>query len=97
MASARPVILSPLPAAGEAVTQGIEGFILRSAEEEEELVHILQRCAVAPNQLVIMGRAARQRMETDLDQNSHAQRLKELLERPRGLVEQTATSLTAAA
>ena len=80
MASARPVILSPIPAAEEAVANGVEGFILDSAGDEPGLVRALQQCAADPSRLPDMGRAARARMEKVFDATVHAGRLKTLLE-----------------
>jgi len=44
MAAGRPVILSPLPAAQEALTDGAEGFILSSAQDEEGFAAALAKC-----------------------------------------------------
>jgi len=80
MASGRPVILSPLPAAEEAITNGVEGIILNSANDEEGMVNALQRLAGDRAKLPIIGRAARRRVESEFDQNIHARRLKGLFE-----------------
>jgi len=80
MASGRPVILSPLPAAEEAITNGVEGIILNSATDEEGMVNALQRLAGDRAKLPVMGQAARRRVESKFDQDIHARRLKGLFE-----------------
>jgi glycosyltransferase involved in cell wall biosynthesis len=81
MASGRPVILSPLPAAEEAITHGVEGLILNSATEEEGMVNALQRLAGERAKLPVMAQAARRRVESQFDQNIHVRRLKDLFEK----------------
>jgi len=80
MASGRPVILSPLPAAKEAITNGVEGVVLNSAADEEGMVNALQRLAGDRAKLPPMGQAARRRVEEEFDQNIHARRLKGLFD-----------------
>lgn len=96
MAGARPVLLSPLPAANEAVTHGVEGFVLRAADDETGFVEILRAGADDPARLLDMGRAARRRVETAFDQDRHARRLLALLT-PRGPGHRSARPETAAA
>ena len=93
MASGRPVILSPLPAAAEAITNGVEGIILNSATDEEGMVNALQRLAGDRAKLPVMGQAARLRVESEFDQDIHARRLKGLFEQT--AVPQPATLLAA--
>ncbi|HZF24769.1 MAG TPA: glycosyltransferase family 4 protein [Steroidobacteraceae bacterium] len=81
MASGRPVIVSPLPAAREAVTEGVEGFILNSAADTEGFVDALCRCADEPRLLENMGRAARRRVEAEHDADRQITRVAELLRR----------------
>lgn len=78
MASARPVILSPLPAAPEAVTPGVEGEILSSQDDIEGLASILVRMASEPDRVAEMGRAARARVVADHDARSQVERLHRL-------------------
>ena len=80
MATARPVVLSPLPAAVEAVKNGREGFVLSSAGDEAGFTEVLGRCAGDLVQLQTMGLAARRRVKHAFDENVHALRLKRLFE-----------------
>ena len=80
MASGRPVIVSPLPAAREAITEGREGFVLESATDEAGLVKRLEQVAANLAQLPAMGQAARQRVETTFDGTIHGRKLKALFE-----------------
>ena len=49
MASGRPVILSPLPAASEAVTSGQEGFVLPDAQDVRWVCrHLKEVCCRTP-------------------------------------------------
>lgn len=75
MASARPAIISPLPASGEAITNGREGFILNSAGDEAGMVQALQLCADGRKDLQRMGEAARERMTRTFDQDLHGTEL----------------------
>ncbi len=63
MACGRPVLLSPLPAATEAVSQGVEGIIVRSADDveafAESIVHLHEERSEAEE----MGKAARYGVE----------------------------------
>jgi colanic acid/amylovoran biosynthesis glycosyltransferase len=81
MASGRPVIVSPLPAAAEAVTDGIEGFILDSAADTEGFVRALRRYQEEPGLLETMGAAARRRIEADHDADVQIVKVVELLHR----------------
>lgn len=75
MASGRPVILSPLPAASEAITNGKEGFVLDHPEDYDGFLKAVNLLNSDPNLLVEMGKAARGRMERDFDENIHLHRL----------------------
>lgn len=75
MASARPVILSPLPAAKEAVSPGVEGVILESEHDVEGLADALVRLASHPETVSAMGRAARARVVADHDADGQIDRL----------------------
>lgn len=67
MASGRPVIVSPLPAAREAVTDGVEGFVLKGPEDVAGVIQLLRRLQDAPSLLRQLGNAARRRVESDHD------------------------------
>jgi colanic acid/amylovoran biosynthesis glycosyltransferase len=81
MASGRPVILSSLPAAGEAVTDGVEGFILRSPDDLEGFLVSLRRLMRTPGLLTEMGANARRRIERDHDARIHLKVLANLFEK----------------
>jgi glycosyltransferase involved in cell wall biosynthesis len=78
MACGRPVILSPLPAAREAVTQNVDGFVLESPDDIDGLVDILESLAADPRILTQMGEAARDTIESQFNANAHSQRLLDL-------------------
>jgi glycosyltransferase involved in cell wall biosynthesis len=78
MASGRPVIVSPLPAAGEAVTHGVEGFVLSGADDTAGVIHALRTLQEAPSLLRQLGAAARRRVEMDHDANVQIDRLASL-------------------
>lgn len=67
MSSGRPVILSPLPAAPEAVTDGAEGFILDSAVDIGGFVAAIRRLYDDRNIIRRMGDDARNRVVKDHD------------------------------
>ncbi|MEM1056851.1 MAG: glycosyltransferase family 4 protein [Bacteroidota bacterium] len=75
MASGRPAILSPLPAAGEAITPGIEGEILESQDDVDGLADHLVRLASDPARVEAMGRAARERVVADHDALAQIKRM----------------------
>ena len=78
MASGRPVVLSPLPAAREAVTPGVEGMLLESEHDVDGLADALVSLAADPERLARMGAAARARAAADFDAAVGADRLAEL-------------------
>ncbi len=80
MACARPAIISPLPASGEAITNGVEGYVLRSADDEAGMVDALRNCASRHATLGSMGEAARARVTTAFDQDLHGRSLLELFQ-----------------
>jgi glycosyltransferase involved in cell wall biosynthesis len=67
MASGRPVIISPLPAAGEAVENGREGFILAAPDDLEGFVAALGKLQNAPDRAASMADIARTRVVADHD------------------------------
>lgn len=81
MASARPVILSPLPAAPEAVDDGVEGFVVESSEDLAGFVAALRRFAEAPDLARRMGVSARARVERDHDAQRQIEVMLELFRR----------------
>lgn len=78
MASGRPVVLSPLPAASEAVTPGVEGEILQSEDDVDGLADVLVALAADPERVAEMGRAARARVVRDHDAGRQVERLQSL-------------------
>jgi glycosyltransferase involved in cell wall biosynthesis len=83
MASGRPVILSPLPAAGEAVEHGREGFILDAPDDLEGFVAALDKLRQAPEQALRMADAARARVVAEHDAGLQIARLRELFNQRR--------------
>lgn len=81
MASGRPAILSPLPAAGEAVTDGIEGFILDGPRDIDGFVRALRALGADPQLAARMGKAARRRVESEHDASVQIGRMSELFRR----------------
>lgn len=81
MASGRPVILSPLPAASEAVTDGCEGFILKSPDDIAGFVEAVQRYQDDADRLRAMGVAASLRVRHNHDAQEHITRLVDLFQR----------------
>ena len=80
MACARPAIISPLPASSEAIADGVEGYILDSADDQPGMVAALQRCAAQRSTLGVMGEAARSRVTRTFDQDLHGRSLVELFQ-----------------
>ena len=78
MACGRPVIVSPLPAAGEAIANGVEGYILESANDIGGLVTALRSFATQPAQVRQIGAAARRRVEADFDARRQIPKLMDL-------------------
>lgn len=81
MATARPVVLSSLPAAGEAVSHGIEGFIVGDADDADQVAAELSRFAGDAALLTRMGQAARERAVRDHDADVQIEKLLELFRR----------------
>ena len=67
MATGRPAILSPLPAAREAVEDGREGFILESEQDLEGFITCLKRIVEEEGLLQRLSVAARERVVKDHD------------------------------
>jgi glycosyltransferase involved in cell wall biosynthesis len=81
MASGRPVILSPLPAAGEAVEDGCEGFILAAPDDFEGFAAALRSLFATSGLAARMAGAARHRVARDHDANVQITRLQKLINR----------------
>jgi glycosyltransferase involved in cell wall biosynthesis len=81
MACARPAIISPLPASSEAISNGVEGYVLNAADDLEGFAGALQLCNGRRAELSAMGQAARARVMRTFDQDMHARSLLDLFER----------------
>lgn len=80
MACGRPVILSPLPAATEAVTHHVEGYVLQGVDDIAGFVSAVQQLSSEPSLLRQMGLAARERVEVEHDADTQIKRLAVLFE-----------------
>ncbi len=80
MATGRPVILSPLPAAPEAVTDGVEGFVLNAQDDYDGFIAALRTFIDEPDRLHSMGQAATARAVRDHDAQAQIRRLAKLLD-----------------
>ncbi|MCA9562321.1 MAG: glycosyltransferase [Myxococcales bacterium] len=80
LAVGRPVILSPLPAAREALEDGINGYILSAVDAIDELVDRWKQLADAPERAADMARAARLGVEQRFDDDIHLGKMIELFE-----------------
>lgn len=78
MSSGRPVILSPFPAANEAVRQGIEGFVLKFPEDYEGFVQSLKEMINEQNKLIGMGLNAHRTIVQKFDEKFHLKSLTKL-------------------
>jgi glycosyltransferase involved in cell wall biosynthesis len=79
MACGRPVILSPLPAANEIVTDGTEGFVLRHPDDVAGFVQSVRCLTTDPTLLATMGEAARRRVDSAHDADVQITHLARLL------------------
>ncbi|MFC0242367.1 glycosyltransferase family 4 protein [Rhodopseudomonas telluris] len=80
MASGRPVIVSPLPAAREIIEPGINGFILSAVDDRPGFVAALTALAEG-NTAARMATAARKTVEEQYDSRRHIRALAALFER----------------
>ena len=78
MACGRLVILSPLPAASEAIEHGVNGFILESQNDLNGLVHLLKKIISNSGLVERMGLKARERVTTDHNADVQINRLVDL-------------------
>lgn len=74
----RPVVLSRLPAAAEAVTNGVDGFVVEP-DDTEATCGALMQLARDPALRQQMATAARYRVERQHDAHRHLERLHQLL------------------
>ncbi|HEY6816353.1 MAG TPA: glycosyltransferase family 4 protein [Croceibacterium sp.] len=79
MAAARVPIVSPLPAAGEAITHGVNGYILESPDDVEGFIAAIAALQAHPGTARDMGLAARQAVVERHDAATHLRRLHSLL------------------
>lgn len=78
MACGRPVILSAIPEAAEAVTDRVEGFIIHDPDDPDCLIEILRTPA---DQLAKLGEAAHARVARDFDEQKYIHQLAALFPR----------------
>ncbi len=78
MATGRPVILSALPAAGEAVEDGVEGFLVDDLDSPAAFADAAEAYLDDTDRARKMGSAARRRIERDHDAGEQVQRLVKL-------------------
>lgn len=79
MASGRPVIVSPLPAASEIIVSGTNGFILSAVDDEEGFIEALRRLSVSDT-ATKMATAARITVEEQYDARRHIRTLASLFD-----------------
>ena len=92
LAIGRGAILSPLPAATEAIVEGHNGFVLDSTTAYDQLSTILGDLLAAPARLEQLGQAARRLVAERFDETHHLRRFADLMQ---GTVE-TANDVRAA-
>lgn len=81
MALGRPALLSPLPAAAEAVSHGEDGFILEAGNLADRFADACAALVSDPKRLARMGRAAAARIRRQHDRAVHLDRLVDLFDR----------------
>jgi glycosyltransferase involved in cell wall biosynthesis len=79
MAAARVPIISPLPAAREAIDHGVNGYIVDSPDDIEGFVAAVSALQAHPQAARDMGRAARQSVVEGHDADVHLRRMRQLL------------------
>ena len=79
MAVGRPVIISPLPAAKEAVYQDINGFVLKKKDDYDEFKALIQRIASNDIDINSMGIHARKTIEKKFADVVHIRHMIKLL------------------
>lgn len=78
MSCGRPAIVSPLPAASEAIEHDVDGFILEHADDEEGFVQICRKLSSDHDLLQKIGQNASNRVRRDHDALVHLQKMAEL-------------------
>jgi glycosyltransferase involved in cell wall biosynthesis len=86
MALGRPVLLSALPAAAEAVDHGVEGFVVGLKDFASALADICASLVADPARLAPLGKAARARICREHDRLLHLDRLVDLFDRSAAIV-----------
>lgn len=81
MALGRPALLSPLPAAAEAVSHGGDGFILESEDDLDGFADVCAALAADPARLARMGAAAAGRVRAEHDRAVHLDHMVALFDR----------------
>lgn len=79
MSAGRIAIISPLPAAEEAITHGVNGYILDAPDDVEGFVAAVEALHAHPEAARDMGRAAREAVVAAHDAGTHLLRMRELL------------------
>lgn len=79
MAVGRPVIISPLPAAREAVQQDVNGFVLSKKDAYDEFEALIQRIVSKEIDINSMGTNARKTIEDKFADNVHINHMVKLL------------------
>lgn len=83
MAKGRPMIVSPLPAAREAIAHGENGFILSAPDAYDHFVTCVRQLAASPDLCARLGNNARNTMERRFDEASSAAQMVQLFRTPR--------------
>ena len=79
MAVGRPVIISPLPAAKEAVLQDVNGFVLSKKDAFKEFETLIQRIVSKDIDINSMGTNARKTIEDKFADNVYINHMVKLL------------------
>ncbi|MCP3917047.1 MAG: glycosyltransferase family 4 protein [bacterium] len=77
-AAGRPVVLSAIPAAKEAVEPGVNGWIVPVEDSGESFARVLAEVGRDPAQLAALGAGARTHVERHYDRRMHLDRLARL-------------------
>jgi len=80
MASGRPVLLSPLPAVEEAVTNRREGYILEGPKDLQGFVSILKKAVEDHKRIKRIGKKARERVLKDHSSKLYVKKMKKMFE-----------------
>ena len=80
-AAGRPALISPIPAAEEAVCNGVTGWVLSRPDATDEIESILRGLLQNPERLRVMGAAAREHARERFDSQVHIRHLADVLKR----------------